>query len=107
VLSSQHKAGKLDRIKPGPQYIYLATNSSKKRRQIEILENHFTRKNSLELTAQQAVFVLVKFIQKPSLSFKALADYLHAQHKEIVSPKSIEAFFQEHHIKKNDKICRI
>jgi hypothetical protein len=106
VLSSQHKAGKLDRIKPGPQYIYLSTNSRKKQRQIESLQNSFNRENSSELTAQQAVFALVKFIQNPSVSFKTLADYLHTQHKEIVSAQSIEVFFQKHHIKKN-KICRI
>lgn len=101
-LSNQHKAGKLDRIKPGPEYIYLAKDSKTNHRQRDLLNKRFAREDQQSLTAEQAVFVLVRFIQNPSLSFKQLARLLRRHCQAAVSAECIEAFFQKHRIKKND-----
>jgi len=103
-LSNQHKAGKLDRIKPGPEYIYLAKDSKTNHRQRDLLNKRFAREDQQSLTAEQAVFVLVRFIQNPSLSFNQLARLLRRHRQAAVSAECIEAFFQKHHIKKT--ICR-
>ena len=105
VLSHQYKTGKRDRMKPGPEYIYLAKDPKTNHRQRELLKKRFAREDQQPLTAEQAVFVLVRFIHNPSLSFKDLARLLRRQHQAIVSADSIEAFFQKHHIKKSS-LCR-
>ena len=102
VLSNQYKAGKLDRIKPGPEYIYLAKDSKTNQRQRDILNKRFAREDQHSLSAEQAVFVLVRFINNPSLSFKQLARLLRKHRQVVVSAECIEAFFHKHHIKKND-----
>jgi len=101
-LSNQYKAGKLDRMKPGPEYIYLAKDSKTNHRQRDLLNKRLAREDQQSLTAEQAVFVLVRFIRNPSLSFKELARLLRRQSQAVVSAEWIEAFFQKHHIKKND-----
>jgi hypothetical protein len=101
-LSNQYKAGKLDRIKPGPEYIYLAMDSKTNQRQRDVLNKRFTREDQHSLSAEQAVFVLVQFINNPSLSFKQLARLLRKHRQVVVSAECIEAFFHTHHIKKND-----
>ena len=101
-LSNQYKAGKLDRIKPGPEYIYLAKDSKTNQQQRDVLNKRFALEYQHSLSAEQAVFVLVRFINNPSLSFKQLAQLLRKQRQVVVSAECIEAFFQAHHIKKND-----
>lgn len=101
-LSNQYKVGKLDRIKPGPEYIYLAKDSKANQRQRDVLSKRFAREDQPSLSAEQAVFVLVRFINNPSLSFKQLARLLRKQRQVVVSAECIEAFFHKHHIKKND-----
>jgi hypothetical protein len=103
-LSNQYKAGKLDRKKPGPEYIYLAKDAQTNHRQRDLLDKRFAREDQQALSAEQAVFVLVQFIHKPSLSFRELARLLRTQRQAAVSVECIEAFFQKHHIKKT--ICR-
>ena len=105
VVSSQYKAGKFDRIKPGPEYIYLSKDTEISRRQRSALLKRYAQDEQLLLTAEQAVFVLVQYIRKPSLSFEKLSRLLQKRHKATVSAEHIEAFFQKHHIKKNE-FCR-
>jgi len=73
--------------------------------QRDLLNKRFAREDQQSLTAEQAVFVLVRFIRNPSLSFKELARLLRRQRQAVVSAECIEAFFQKHHIKKT--ICRV
>lgn len=103
-LSNQYKAGKIDRIKPGPEYIYLAKDAKRNQRQRELLNQRFAHQEPQTLTAEQAVFVLVRFINNPSLSFKQLARLLRKERQVVVSPECIEMFFQTHGIKKT--VCR-
>jgi hypothetical protein len=104
-LSNQYKAGKLDRIKPGPEYIYLAKDFKTNQRQRDLLNQRFAPQEPQILTAEQAVFVLVRFINNPSLSFKQLARLLRRERQVVVSPECIEMFFQTHGIKKT--VCRV
>jgi hypothetical protein len=77
-------------------------DSKTNQRQRDVLNKRFAREDQHSLSAEQAVFVLVQFINNPSLSFKQLARLLRKHRQVVVSAECIEAFFHTHHIKKND-----
>jgi len=100
VLTQLHKAGNLERLPLAGQFRYLALDPELNRRQRAQAAFGPPPDRTTSLSTQTALWVLVEYIKDPGLSFEQLATRLQAQRKVAVAPENIQAFFQEHALKK-------
>jgi hypothetical protein len=103
VLTQMYQKGRIDRFKPGREFIYLSPMPDQQKRQLAHLPPRLVDdRGEQKLTALSAVYVLVEYIKNPQASFEMLSNAA-AQHQVLAPPPAIARFFAEHDLKKTQK----
>jgi hypothetical protein len=98
VLVQLCRQGRLQRLKQGRSYVYIAADPHVAATQRQAI----TIKNlpAVQIPAEVAVLILVEFIRNPKLSFEQLAGAMVRNKGVTVKVVEIEKLFEQHGLKK-------
>lgn len=98
ILVQLCRKKKLQRLKRGRSFTYLATDCCIAARQRQVQSVRSTQLN--ELPAEIAILVLVEFIHNPDAGFAQLAKTIKGDKKVTIEVAQIEQLFQRYSLKK-------
>lgn len=100
VLTQMYQKGRIDRIKPKAEFVYLSADKHINHRQQMICTASENKVPLGSISPEIAVRVLVEFINDPSLSSIEISANLKNKMNIRVEPIQIKALFQQHGLKK-------
>lgn len=98
VLVQLHRQKKIERLKIGRAFVYIAVDSSTGSRQRQAIS--LQSKQMKQLPAEIAVLVLVEYICNPKANFARLAKAIKLNRKVTIDVMEIERLFQQYGLKK-------
>jgi hypothetical protein len=100
VLTQMYQKGRIDRVKPKAEFVYLSADKHINHRQQMICTASEDKVPLGSISPEIAVRVLVEFINNPSLSSIEISANLKNKMDIRVEPKQIKALFEQHGLKK-------
>jgi hypothetical protein len=100
VLTQMYQKGRIDRIKPQAQFVYLSADKHINHRQRIICTASEDKVPPGSISAEAAVRVLVEFINNPSLSSVQISANLKNKMNMRVDSEQIKCLFEQHGLKK-------
>ena len=101
VLTQMYQKGRIDRVKPQSQFVYISADQHINQRQRMICTAAEDKVPRGLISAEAAVRVLVEFINNPSLSSIQISANLKNKMNIRVDPEQIKGLFEQHGLKKN------